>query len=204
MAAISSCGPGMATTLRDAVGREVTVADTSRIVSVGGAVTEILYALGLEDRIVAVDTTSLYPPRAMKEKPSVGYMRALSPEGVLGLAPTLVLASEGSGPKETVAVLEAAAVPYVHVPDHFTGEGIIEKVRLVATVAGAEERGTCLANAVACGPRCIEAAARGDRAAGEGAVRSLDGERPSDGGGPQHRRRRHHQARGRGQRDHRV
>ncbi len=80
--------------------------DTSRIVSIGGAITEILYALGLEQRIVAVDSTSFYPPQALREKPNVGYMRQLSPEGVLGLNPSLILATEGAGPKETVAVLE--------------------------------------------------------------------------------------------------
>ncbi len=138
----------LAATLRDAAGREVAVTDSSRIVSIGGAVTEILYALGLERRIIAVDTTSLYPSRALKEKPNVGYMRQLSAEGVLGLSPTLVLASEGSGPKETVAVLEAAAVPYVQVPEHFTGEGIIEKIEVIATAVGAENEGACLAAAV--------------------------------------------------------
>src|SRR5262245_31645671 len=79
-------------TVRDAGGRSVTIRDASRIVSVGGAVTEILYALGLEQRVIAVDTTSLYPPRALAQKPSVGYMRQLSAEGVLALGPSLVLA----------------------------------------------------------------------------------------------------------------
>jgi iron complex transport system substrate-binding protein len=68
--------------VRDAAGRTVTVSDASRIVSIGGAVTEILYALGLKDHVVAVDTTSLYPPQALKEKPNVGYMRSLWAEGV--------------------------------------------------------------------------------------------------------------------------
>jgi heme transport system substrate-binding protein len=76
-------------TVRDASGRSVVVRDASRIVSVGGAVTEILYALGLDSRVIAVDSTSLYPPRALAEKPNVGYMRQLSAEGVLGLGPSL-------------------------------------------------------------------------------------------------------------------
>jgi iron complex transport system substrate-binding protein len=120
----------------------------ARIVSIGGAVTEILYALGAEQRIVAVDSTSFYPPRALKEKPNVGYMRALSAEGVLGLNPSLILASEGSGPKETVAVLKTAGVPYVTVPDHFTGAGIIEKIEVIAAAIGAAEHGACLAKIV--------------------------------------------------------
>jgi iron complex transport system substrate-binding protein len=118
--------------------------DTSRIVSIGGAVTEILYALGEERRIVGVDTTSLYPPAAQKEKPSVGYMRQLSAEGVLGLRPSLILAVEGSGPKETVAVLQAAGVPLVVVPESHTGEGIVEKIRIVSQAVGAQRRGECL------------------------------------------------------------
>ena len=75
---------GHAATVTDATGRPIEVTDASRIVSIGGAVTEILYALGLDKNIVAIDTTSLYPPQALQEKPNVGYMRQLSPEGVLG------------------------------------------------------------------------------------------------------------------------
>ncbi len=138
-----------AVTVKDAVGRNVSISDASRIVSIGGAVTEILYALGLEQRVVAVDTTSLYPPQALKTKANVGYLRQLSPEGVLGLNPSLVLAAEGAGPKEAVSVLETAAVPYVRVPDHFTGEGIVEKINLIAAATGTSKRGACLAASVA-------------------------------------------------------
>jgi len=134
--------------VRDAAGRSVSIADSSRIVSIGGAVTEILYALGLEDRVVAVDTTSLFPPQALKTKPNVGYLRQLSPEGVLGLNPSLVLAAEGAGPKEAVGVLETASVPYVRVPDRFTGEGIVEKIRLISAATGTNRRGDCLAASV--------------------------------------------------------
>ena len=137
-----------ALTVKDASGRTIAITDASRIVSIGGAVTEILYALGLDRRIVAVDTTSLYPPQALKTKPNVGYLRQLSPEGVLGLTPSLVLASDGAGPKDAVAVLETAAVPFVRVPDRFTGEGIIEKIKLVAAATGHVRRGECLAAAV--------------------------------------------------------
>ena len=130
-------------TVKDGAGRSIAITDPSRIVSVGGAVTEILYALGLESRIIAVDS-SLYPPRALAEKQSVGYMRQLSPEGVLGLGPSLVLAAEGSGPKDTIAVLEAASVPFVQIPDRFTGDGIVEKIRLIAQATGSAQRGECL------------------------------------------------------------
>jgi iron complex transport system substrate-binding protein len=131
-----------------AISSAVNAADTSRIVSIGGAVTEILYALGADKNIVAVDTTSFSPPRAQTEKASVGYMRALSAEGVLGLRPTLILATEGSGPKETLAVLEAAKVPFIVVPDHHTGDGIAEKIMVVAKAVDAEARGKCIVDSV--------------------------------------------------------
>jgi iron complex transport system substrate-binding protein len=143
-----SAAPAEDALIRDARGREVSIGHPTRIVSIGGAVTEILYALGAEDRIVAVDTTSLYPPRAMVAKPNVGYMRQLSAEGVLGLNPQLVLAIAGSGPKETIDVVDAAHIPLVVVPETYSEAGMIEKIRMVAKVAGVESRGACLADAV--------------------------------------------------------
>jgi iron complex transport system substrate-binding protein len=132
----------------DASSRAVAIADTSRIVSIGGSITEILYALGLQQKIVAVDTTSLYPPAALQEKPNVGYMRQLSAEGVLALSPTLILALQGSGPKETIDILGQSKIPFVAVPDKFSGAGIIEKIRVVAQSAAASERGECLVRRV--------------------------------------------------------
>ncbi|VIO80041.1 heme/hemin ABC transporter substrate-binding protein [Bradyrhizobium ivorense] len=135
-------------TVHDARDRDVVINDPSRIVSIGGAITEILYALGFADRIAGVDATSLYPPSALRDKPDVGYMRQLSPEGVLGLHPSLVLAVQGSGPKETIDVLEAAKVPLVLVPETFSEAGLIEKIRLVGHAMGADPRAACLSAAV--------------------------------------------------------
>ena len=135
-------------TVHDARDRDVVIDDPSRIVSIGGAITEILYALGFEDRIAGVDSTSLYPPVALRSKPDVGYMRQLSPEGVLGLHPSLVLAVQGSGPKETMDVLEAAKVPLVLVPETFSEAGLVDKIRLVGHAMGADPRAACLSAAV--------------------------------------------------------
>ena len=143
--AVSAAG----VTVHDARDRDVTISDPARIVSIGGAITEILYALGFEDRVAGVDTTSLYPAQALREKPNVGYMRQLSAEGVLGLNPSLVLAMQGSGPKETIQVLEAAKVPLVMVPDTFTEQGLIDKIKLVGHAMGADPRAECLTKVVA-------------------------------------------------------
>ncbi|MDO8978126.1 MAG: hemin ABC transporter substrate-binding protein [Afipia sp.] len=134
--------------IHDARGRDVTIGNRSRIVSIGGAITEILYALGLQDRIVGVDATSLYPPKALGEKPNVGYMRQLSAEGVLGLNPQLILAIEGSGPKETLDVLDAAKIPFVSFPETYSEQGLIDKIKMVAHAMDADARGACLTAAV--------------------------------------------------------
>ncbi|MBR1271163.1 hemin ABC transporter substrate-binding protein [Bradyrhizobium sp. AUGA SZCCT0222] len=135
-------------TVHDARNRDVTISDPARIVSIGGAITEILYALGFEDRLAGVDATSLYPTSALRDKPNVGYMRQLSAEGVLGLNPSLVLAVQGSGPKETIDVLEAAKVPLVLVPETFSEQGLLDKIKLVGHAMGADARAECLTAAV--------------------------------------------------------
>jgi iron complex transport system substrate-binding protein len=136
-------------TVHDARDRDVAINDAARIVSIGGAITEILYALGLEGRIAGVDATSLYPAAALHDKPNVGYMRQLSAEGVLGLNPSLILAIKGSGPKETIDVLDKAKVPLVLVPEVFSEQGLLDKIRLVGHAMGADARAECLVKAVA-------------------------------------------------------
>lgn len=148
IAAASTAPEAISRTVRDGTGQTVTVNNISRIVSIGGAVTEILYALNRDKSIVAIDSTSLYPPRALADKKNVGYMRQLSAEGVLGVAPSLVLSIAGAGPKDTLSVLQAAKVPLVIVPDDFTGEGILRKIEIVSEAVDATKAGKCLSEAV--------------------------------------------------------
>lgn len=118
--------------------------DASRLVSIGGPLTEIVYALGEEKRLVARDSTSLYPSEATK-LPDVGYMRALSPEGVLSVNPTGIIMIEGSGPREALDVLKKASVPLVIVPDRFTRQGVADKIKSVGKALGVEEKADKLA-----------------------------------------------------------
>lgn len=119
-----------------------------RVLAIGGAVTEIIYALGEEDRLIARDSTSSYPPEAM-ELPDVGYMRSLSPEGVLSVEPDLILARGNAGPVEAIEVLQAADVRWVTVPDDFTTEGVDENIRIVAEALGVPEKGDALRQSLA-------------------------------------------------------
>ncbi len=119
-------------------------ADKGRIVSIGSAVTETIFALGKGDRVVAVDTTSTYPPAA-HSLPNVGYMRALSPEGVLSLRPDLIVADGDSGPVTTIDALKASNVPVALIPAGLDPDGIATRIEAIAEVVGAEAAGATLA-----------------------------------------------------------
>ncbi|MEP5212042.1 heme/hemin ABC transporter substrate-binding protein [Sulfitobacter pontiacus] len=114
------------------------------VVSVGGSVTEIIYALGEEERLLARDSTSKFPAAA-EALPDVGYIRALSAEGVLSIGPKLIVAAEGAGPAEAVDLLKAASVTYVEIPEAYTAEGVGAKIRAVGAALGVEDKAEALA-----------------------------------------------------------
>ena len=80
-------------------------------------------------------------PTEASEFPSVGYVRALSAEGLLSLNPTLVLGESDMGPPEVLAQVRRTGVDTVVVPEVHTAAGIVEKVRCVAAVLNMGEQG---------------------------------------------------------------
>ena len=114
-----------------------------RIVSVGSSLTEIFYALGAENLLVGVDTTSLYPAAA-RTLPQVGYMRALSAEGVLALKPTLIMATTAAGPAATLDQLRATGVGVMVLPDHYDYESVAAKIEAVGRVTGKTREATAM------------------------------------------------------------
>lgn len=156
-ASLMGANTGHATGINGVAGRTAGAAyDTSRLLSIGGDTTEILYALGFGDRVVAVDSTSQFPPEATSKK-SVGYMRALSTEGVLATGATLILASAQAGPPEVVRALKTSSVPIVMLPDNAGPDSLIEKVRLVGGAVVAEQKAEALAARLAEQFRALEA-----------------------------------------------
>ena len=83
-----------------------------RMVSVSKQHTEIVYALGADSDLVAVDVSSVYPPQA-RTLPTVGYHRALSLEGMIAARPTLILSGGpgNMGPEPVVRQIEALEIP---------------------------------------------------------------------------------------------
>ncbi|CAN5921424.1 hemin ABC transporter substrate-binding protein [soil metagenome] len=106
-----------------------------RIVSVGSSLTEIFYALGAENLLVGVDSTSLHPAAA-RALPQVGYMRALSAEGVLALKPTLIMATTAAGPAATLDQLKSTGIEVVVLSDHYDYDSVIGKIEAVGQATG--------------------------------------------------------------------
>lgn len=115
-----------------------------RIVSVGGALTETLFALGAQAALVGADTTSLHP-EAARRLPSVGYARALSAEGLLSLRPSLVVATKDAGPLPVLRQLEAARVRLVLLDAEHRFEGVLARTRRLAELCGRAAAGQTLA-----------------------------------------------------------
>lgn len=116
-----------------------------RIVSLAGEITEIIYALGAEDLLVAVDATSNYPAAA-NELPNVGYYGRLSAEALLAFEPTLIIANNQAAPVEVLDQLAATGVQVVHIGSDLSLNTPVDNIRLIAELVGAPEQGEVLAN----------------------------------------------------------
>jgi iron complex transport system substrate-binding protein len=115
----------------------------TRIVSVGGALTETVYALGAGDLVVGSDTTS-YFPKAAGETPKVGYMRALSAEGILSLNPDLVILSNESGPPAVIEQLKSAGTNMLSLKAGRTVEDVKQNIQLIGQAISKEPEATNL------------------------------------------------------------
>ena len=113
--------------------------DASRIVVAGGSITEIFYFLGEQDRIVALDVTSNYPPEA-KSLPSIGYVRALSAEGLLSMNPSIILGEDDMGPPAVIKQIRQTDYDLRIIPEIRTIDGIIEKIECIASILNVVEK----------------------------------------------------------------
>lgn len=119
-------------------GEVVSVEDTSRIVSLGGAVTEIVFALGFGEKVVGVDASSSYP-EVVDDIAKVSYHRRLSAEGIISLVPTLVIATTEAGPPEVIQQLKSADITILILPHEPTVECTIEKIQIIGSALNKEK-----------------------------------------------------------------
>lgn len=117
---------------------EVAIDDLSRVVSIGSAITETIYAIGAEEHLIAVDESSTFPGETEKLT-KVPFTRNLSAEGLLTVSPTLILASAAAGPPTVVKQVRGAGIPLLKLTADETVEGAFERTRQVGQIFEKEE-----------------------------------------------------------------
>lgn len=152
----ASASLARAGTIVDAKGVAVSASAPKRIVAIGSSVTEIVVGLGRRAALVAIDSTSIGVPGAAGLT-DIGYMRALSAEGVLSQNPDLICATSDSGPPEVIDVLRASKVPFAlieHVP---SVQGIVDKIEALGKLLDAGAEAKALARQVSGGAQALAA-----------------------------------------------
>lgn len=119
------------------------MADEPRIISAGSTITELLFALGAEDNVAAVDLTSRHY-LAGRDIPVVGYHRQLSPEGLLALNPTHLIGSSEMGPDSTLSLLQASNVSITTLPTGNSLSDFNHRVDTLAQLTDTVEKGNAI------------------------------------------------------------
>lgn len=123
-------------------------AEAPRILTVGGPITETVFALGAGDRVIATDTSSTYPD-AVEKLPKVGYQRSLTAETILAFRPDLIILSPEAGPAATIEQLRAAGVRIEQVAEAHDGQSAAARIRAIGAILGKPEEAAQLAEPVA-------------------------------------------------------
>ena len=132
-------------------GVETTIGDVSRIVSLNGDLTEMIFELGFGENVVGVDVTTTYPPEAAAlndQGQTVGFAQQLAAEAVLRFEPTLVIGDQQVAPPEVLEQLRGAGIPVVIVETQTTLDGVETKILEVAEILGVADEGSELARRV--------------------------------------------------------
>jgi iron complex transport system substrate-binding protein len=111
---------------------------------VGGAITEIIYELGLEKHLVAVDSSSNFPS-SVKILPNVGYARMLSIEGILSMKPSHVLFSDNAGPQHVVDFFRSnKSIFFEQFKLSHSFDGLLKKVKRLSDLFDVVKKGDLL------------------------------------------------------------
>lgn len=119
------------------------LSDSTKIVSLNGAVSEVLAGLGLEKSIVGTDITSNFP-LSMKAKPKVGHNRNINAEGVMALQPNLVIGTKKEVSPALVAQFKSAGVKVLLVDQEYSVEGTKKMIQTLALSLHATAKGTTM------------------------------------------------------------
>jgi iron complex transport system substrate-binding protein len=131
--------PRLPATVTSFDGREVTVNSVERIVPLWGNISEVVFGLGLGDNVVGRDVTATFPEAS--DLPLVTRAHDVSAESVLSLHPTVVLASENSGPSEALNHIRNVGIPVVVFKEPASVDEVTPRIRDIAAALGVSEAG---------------------------------------------------------------
>ena len=137
LAACSIGTPRPAGAIVDDLGRSVNVKEVpQRIISLSPSNTEILFALGLEDKVVGVTEYCNYPPEALN-KAKVGGFSTPDIEIIISLQPDLILADSIHAKKVIPALEERGLIVFALAPKNL--DGILQDIKVVGKITGKEK-----------------------------------------------------------------
>ncbi|MFJ7072838.1 hemin ABC transporter substrate-binding protein [Streptomyces sp. NPDC098781] len=131
--------PDLPVTVRSADGGKVTVGKAERVLPLSGSLSEIVFTLGLGDRVVARDITATFAQAA--KLPVVTRGHDVSAESVLSLRPDLVLAETTTGPAEAMEQIRAAGIPVLVVAPAQDLDDVGPRIEAVADAFGVPAAG---------------------------------------------------------------
>lgn len=106
-------------------------ADSVKIVSLNGTLSEIVTRIGMEENIVGVDVTSTYP-ESLQKKAKVGHNRNISAEGVLALQPDVIIGIAKDVKPELAEQFKSAGVKLLLFEQEYSAEGTKKLIQAVA------------------------------------------------------------------------
>ncbi len=118
-----------------------------RIITTDGVCTEIIFALGAGDQIVARDSGSLYPPAA-NELPDVGLGHQVNPESILSFKPTVVIGRDRPMSQPAFQVLESTGMKVMRLASEPGLETARENIRALATFLDRKDAGEKLIQSI--------------------------------------------------------
>ena len=124
----------------DADGKTVEIKDNSRIVTVGTAITETVFALGAGEKVVGVDNPSTEYIAEAKNKPKVGSRTALNAEGILSLKPTLLITTSDAKPAQVLEQLRNSGVSILSLTPDYTVETVKSKIQTIGKALNSEAK----------------------------------------------------------------
>ncbi|MEG0931159.1 heme/hemin ABC transporter substrate-binding protein [Algoriella sp.] len=132
LALLASCNKESKTDNTTETKTEATVSN-EKIVSLNGAITEILADLGEENNLVGVDVTSTFPASVKEKAKDLGHVRSLSIEALLALKPTKVYATDKDLTPEQIAQLKNAGITVEIIKQDYSVDGTKALIKTIAT-----------------------------------------------------------------------